>query len=103
MIAAIVILSLLLIASVFSNIILLKKLEASESSIDEYEKHTAELYLWIVEFKKRVGDSYSRIKQLDTIGQYSGDDEVGFFFKELLEVSSQLNYLIQEKETKEDE
>jgi hypothetical protein len=103
MITAIVILSVLLLVSVFANVILLKKLEASESSIDEYEKHTADLYLWIMEFKKRIGDSYTRIKQLDTIGQYSSDDEVGFFFKELLDVSNQLNYLIQEKETKEDE
>ena len=70
MITTIIILSILLIVSVFVNI---NQLRTQESQA-EY-----------------IAESNSKIKQLDRLGSFESDDETGFIFQEMKEIFDSLN------------
>ena len=86
MIATIIILSLLLIGSLFANYNLLKNYEQSEEYVENLES-------WVTRFSKTITDMNQQLKKIDHKGSFESDDEVGYFFKELKKIINQLNTL----------
>ena len=86
MIITIIILSLLLLASLFANYNLLKNYEQSEEYVENLET-------WVREFSKTITAMNQEINKIDKRGSFSSDDEVGYFFKELKKIISKLNNL----------
>jgi hypothetical protein len=84
MIAIISILSTLVVILVFTNYNLLRKNEKCEDVIKSYENYMINLSNTI-EFSER------KIKEIDTKGTFTGDDEVGYFFQQLKYLQEQLN------------
>ena len=68
----------------FTTLNLLKKNEKCEDVIKSYENYMINLSNTI-EFSDR------KLKEIDSKGTFEGDDEVGFFFKQLLYLQEQLN------------
>ena len=91
MITTIVILSILLLASVFVNINQLRKQEAQTEYIDELENSNTEYYTFFQKLKTQIGASNSKLKQIDRLGSFEADDETGFAFKELRDIYDDLN------------
>jgi len=80
MIIAVIILSLLLIVSFFVIYNLLKKVERYEEDIvmkDEY----------LDKLKEMFKNSYTKLQELDNLQAFESDDEVGFFFKNLKDMT----------------
>ena len=86
MIAAVIIsiLSMLLIALSFSAYNLLKKNEKCEDIIKSYENY-------MVNLSNTIDFSERKLKEIDSKGTFTGDDEVGFFFQQLKYLQDQLN------------
>ena len=79
MIITIIVLSLLLIGSLFVNYNLLKKVEKYEDDIlykDEY----------ITKLQEMASKSHDKLRELDIREAFESDDEVGYFFKNLKEM-----------------
>ena len=81
----------LLIISGYINYNLNKKLEDSEDYIEDLEKSNIDYYTWFNNFKTKIGNSQSKIKQVDRLGSFEADDETGFVFKTLKDVINDLN------------
>jgi len=79
MLIAIVILSVLFVASLLVNFNLLKKVEKYEDDIvlknEYFEKLTS-----------MSSKAYEKLQELDSREAFESDDEVGFFFKNLKEI-----------------
>tara|TARA_B100001094_G_C17864753_1_gene639165 strand:- start:447 stop:719 length:273 start_codon:yes stop_codon:yes gene_type:complete len=86
MILTIIILSIALIGSLYANWNLLRNFEKSEEYIENLES-------WVKRFSETITDMNREIKKIDNKGSFSSDDEVGYFFKELKKIISQLNNL----------
>jgi len=86
MIIAIIILSLALLGSLYANYNLLKNYEQSEEYVENLES-------WVNQFSKTVTEMNQRLKKIDKRGSFSSDDEVGYFFKELKNIITELNKL----------
>ena len=84
MITIISILSTLVVILVFTNYNLLRKNEKCEDVIKSYENYMINLSNTI-EFSER------KIKEIDTKGTFTSDDEVGYFFQQLKYLQEQLN------------
>jgi hypothetical protein len=84
MILIIIILLMLVVVLGFTTLNLLKKNEKCEDVIKSYENYMINLSNTI-EFSDR------KLKEIDSKGTFEGDDEVGFFFKQLLYLQEQLN------------
>lgn len=84
MILTIIILLVLVVVLGFTTLNLLKKNEKCEDVIKSYENYMTNLSNTI-EFSDR------KLKEIDSKGTFEGDDEVGFFFKQLLYLQEQLN------------
>jgi len=91
MITTIIILSVLLLASVFVNINQLRKQESQEDYISELENSNTEYYTFFQKLKTQIGESNSKLKQIDRLGSFEADDETGFAFKELRNMYEDLN------------
>ncbi len=91
MITTIIILSILLIVSVFVNINQLRKQEAQTDYISELESSNTEYYTFFQKLKTQIGESNSKLKQVDRLGSFEADDETGFAFKELRNIYDDLN------------
>ena len=91
MITTIVILSILLLASVFVNINQLRKQESQSDYIEELENSNTEYYTFFQKLKTQIGTSNSKLKQIDRLGSFESDDETGFAFKELKNIYDDLN------------
>ena len=91
MITTIVILSIILIVSVFVNINQLRKQEAQTDYIEELENSNTEYYTFFQKLKSQIGEGNSRLKQVDRLGSFEADDETGFAFKELKDIYDDLN------------
>jgi len=76
MIAAIIVLSILIIVSVFANINLLRKLERVDDNLIQYIDA-------LTKYKNRLSTMYNTIKELDSRGAFESDDEAGAIFKEI--------------------
>jgi hypothetical protein len=91
MITTIIILSVILIVSIFVNINQLRKQEAQTDYIEDLEKSNTEYYTFFQELKSRIGESNSKLRQIDRVGSFAADDETGFIFKELQDIMDDLN------------
>jgi hypothetical protein len=91
MITTIIILSVLLTASVAVNINQLRKQESQSDYIDEVENSNTEYYTFFQKLKTQIGESNSKLKQIDRLGSFEADDETGFAFKELKDIYDDLN------------
>lgn len=84
MITTIIILSLLVITLSYVTYNLLRKNEACEDLIKSYEKH-------MIDVSNTIAFSDRKLKEIDAKGSFEGDDEVGFFFKTLKFLQTELN------------
>ena len=91
MITTIIILSVLLTASIAVNINQLRKQESQSDYIEDLEKSNTEYYTFYQKLKTQIGQSNSKLKQIDRLGSFEADDETGFAFKELRDVYDELN------------
>ena len=88
---AIIILSVLLTASIAVNINQLRKQESQSDYIEDLENSNTEYYNFFQKLKTQIGESNSKLKQIDRIGSFESDDETGFAFKELKDIYDDLN------------
>ena len=91
MITTIVILSVILLISIFVNINQLRKQESQSEYIEELENSNTEYYTFFQKLKTQIGEGNSRLKQVDRLGSFEADDETGFAFKELRDIYDDLN------------
>ena len=91
MITTIVILSVLLTASIAVNINQLRKQESQSDYIVDLENSNTEYYNFFQKLKTQIGQSNSKLKQIDRLGSFEADDETGFAFKELKDIYDDLN------------
>ena len=91
MVTTIVILSIVLAISLFVNLNQLRKQEAVSEYIDELESSNTEYFTFFSSLKTRVGESNSKLKQLDRLGSFEADDETGFVFAEMKDIFDDLN------------
>ena len=87
MIITIILLSILLLASIFANWNLLRKNEAQEDDV-EYMNN------WINILSEKVTDVLRKAKEIDRRGIFEKDDEVGSLYSELKGIIDTLNELI---------
>ena len=85
--------TILSIISISINVNLLSKLEKLEVDNEEMYKYVSEMELWINQFSHKINESFSRIKNIDRKGAFEADDEVGFIFKDLKNIISDLSKL----------
>ena len=90
MITTIIILSILLLASIFFIVNLSRKIEANEDYIEDLENSNTEFYSFYNELKNQINQSNSHLKQIDRLGSFESDDETGFVFKELKDIVEKL-------------
>ena len=91
MITTIIILSVFLTASIAVNINQLRKQESQSDYIEDLENSNTEYYNFFQKLKTQIGESNSKLKQIDRIGLFESDDETGFAFKELKDIYDDLN------------
>ena len=91
MITTIIILAVLLTASIAANINQLRKQESGAEYITDLETSNTEYYTFFQKLKSQVGESTSKLKQIDRLGSFEADDETGFAFKELKDIYDDLN------------
>ena len=91
MLTTIIILSILLLVSVFFNFNLLRKIEANEDYVNDLENSNTEFYTFFTELKKQVNASNSHLKQIDRVGSFESDDETGYVFQEMKSILQKLN------------
>ena len=89
--AYIIILSVLLILSIYVNINQMRKQESQEDYINDLETSNTEYYTFFQKLKTQIGESNSKLKQIDRLGSFEADDETGFIFTELRYMIDELN------------
>ena len=102
MVITIVILSLLLIASIYVNINLTRKFEKLEEMAENSVDTLLENEKFLTSLKNRLLSQQSYLRQLDRIGAFEADDETGYFFKELKSIVNDISLYFGEKPTNED-
>lgn len=83
-IVTITLLSVLVVILSFTNYNMIKKNEKCEDIIKSYEKY-------IINLSNAIKSSEQKIKEVDSRGIFSSDDEVGFFMQTLKYLQDQLN------------
>ena len=91
MITTIIILSVVLAISLLVNYNQLRKQEAQTEYIEELENSNTEYYTFFQRLKTQIGESNSKLKQIDRLGSFESDDETGFAFQELKNIYEDLN------------
>jgi hypothetical protein len=84
MITIIIILSVIVLILGFISYNLLRKNEKCEDIIKSYEKY-------MINLSTTIEFSDKKLKEIDSRGTFEGDDEVGYFFKQLKFLQEQLN------------
>lgn len=91
MVITIVLLSIILIVSVYVNINLLRKFD----KLDEMAQNSVDILLenekLLTSLKNRLLSQQSYLRQLDRIGAFEADDETGYFFKELKSIINDIS------------
>ena len=87
----IIIISVFLGISLFVNINQLRKQESQSDYIEELENSNTEYYTFFQRLKTQIGESNSKLKQIDRLGSFESDDETGYVFKELKNIAEKLN------------
>lgn len=70
---------------------LLKKVEAYEETIKDYETHLLDFQEYYKQLVEAIQYSDLRIKQIDARGSFKSDDEIGYFFKLIQDLQILLN------------
>jgi hypothetical protein len=83
MVITIILLSILLVISIYVNINLTKKFEKIEEMAENSVDILLENEKLLTSLKNRLLSQQSYLRQLDRIGAFEADDETGYFFKEL--------------------
>ena len=78
------ILSLLVAILGFTTINLMRKLEKTDDILFGYNNY-------ITEFSKQIEFTSKRLKEIDEKGSFEGDDEIGWFFKEIKVIQNKLS------------
>ena len=91
MLTTIIILAVLLTVSIAVNINQLRKQESQSDYINDLENSNTEYYNFFQKLKTQIGQSNSKLKQIDRLGSFESDDETGFAFKELKDIYDDLN------------
>ena len=91
MTTTIIVISIILAISLFVNINQLRKQESQSEYIEELENSNTEYYSFFQKLKTQVGESNSKLKQLDRLGSFEADDETGFIFQEMKDIFDSLN------------
>ena len=91
MTTTIIILSVVLVISLFVNINQLRKQESQEDYINELEKSNTEYYTFFTQLKTKISQANSEIRNADRIGAFEASDEIGESFKIIKEVIDDLN------------
>tara|TARA_R100000655_G_scaffold57818_1_gene96181 strand:+ start:97 stop:381 length:285 start_codon:yes stop_codon:yes gene_type:complete len=91
MTTTIIILSVVLVISLFVNINQLRKQESQEDYINELEKSNTEYYTFFTQLKTKISQANSEIRNADRIGAFESSDEIGESFKIIKEVIDDLN------------
>ena len=102
MVITIVILSILLVASIYVNVNLTRKFEKLEEMAENSVDTLLENEKFLTSLKNRLLSQQSYLRQLDRIGAFEADDETGYFFKELKSIVNDISLYFGEKPTNED-
>lgn len=86
MLITIIVLSVLLLSSIYVNINLYKKFDKLEEMAENSVDTLLENEKFLTELKNRVLSQQSYLRQLDRIGAFESDDETGYFFKEMKDI-----------------
>jgi hypothetical protein len=84
MVAAIIILSVLLILVSWLAYIQIRKVSKLTAYMELFTRVTAVTAV-------KVSSAYKRMKQIDRLGSFEADDETGFIFQEIKEATTELN------------
>jgi len=87
MLVLIILLTILVGVLGFSTWNLLKKLEKLEDTVQNQQKYVEDI-------SNVLEDSSKRLREIDSKGSFSSDDEVGFFFENLKQIQSILDAYI---------
>jgi len=87
MLALIILLAILIGVLGFSTWNLLKKLEKLEDTVQNQQKYVEDI-------SNVLEDSSKRLREIDSKGSFSSDDEVGFFFENLKQIQNVLDAYI---------
>lgn len=68
----------------FISIRTIRKIEKQEDIIQLQNSY-------IVKISGLIGDSAKKLKEMDTLGAFEADDEVGYFFKALQDIQQRLD------------
>ena len=90
MLISIIVISILLLVSIYVNINLTKKYEDFETIAENSVETLLENEKFLTELKNRVLSQQSYLRQLDRIGSFEADDETGYFFKEMKDIVSDI-------------
>lgn len=103
MVITIVVLSILLVVSIYVNINLTKKFEKLEVMAEESVDALLENEKLLTTLKNRLLSQQSYLRQLDRIGAFEADDETGYFFKELKSIVNDISTYFGESPTLDNE
>jgi hypothetical protein len=84
MMAIISVLSVLVVILGYTSYNLLRKNEKCEDVIKSYENY-------MINLSNTIEFSEQKIKEIDSKGTFTGDDEVGYFFQQLKYLQEELN------------
>tara|TARA_R110000868_G_scaffold6288_4_gene35853 strand:- start:526 stop:795 length:270 start_codon:yes stop_codon:yes gene_type:complete len=87
MLVLIILLAILIGVLGFSTWNLLKKLEKLEDTVQNQQKYVEDI-------SNVLEDSSKRLREIDSKGSFSSDDEVGFFFENLKQIQNVLDAYI---------
>ena len=87
MLVLIILLAILVGVLGFSTWNLLKKLEKLEDTVQNQQKYVEDI-------SNVLEDSSKRLREIDSKGSFSSDDEVGFFFENLKQIQRVLDAYI---------
>jgi hypothetical protein len=99
---AVIILSILLIASIYVNINLTRKYEKLDDMAQESVNVLMENEKFLTSLKNRLLSQQSYLRQLDRIGAFEADDETGYFFKELKSIVNDISVYFGESPISDD-
>ena len=102
MLLTIIILSISTLILGYTTYNLLRKNEALEDSLEEYEIGLNEQDELISEIATKIDESMMKMKEIDRIGSFEADDETGHIFKNIYGIISELEeYYGQETQSEE--
>lgn len=102
MVITIIVLSILLIASIYVNINLVRKYEKLDDMAQESVDALMQNEKFLTTLKNRLLSQQSYLRQLDRIGAFEADDETGYFFKELKSIVNDISLYFGENPISDD-